>query len=42
MVPAIEFNLVQRGTVLVILLRGGDKSSQRQAIRQAKELAKEV
>ena len=32
----------QRGAILVILLHGGDKSSQRRDIRQAKALASEL
>jgi putative addiction module killer protein len=33
---------VKRGTAFIILLRGGDKSSQKRDIRKAIEMAKEV
>lgn len=40
--PGYRVYFVRRGTALVILLGGGDKSSQRSDIRAAIELAKEV
>lgn len=40
--PGYRVYFVQRGTVLVILLCGGNKSSQERDIRTAKSIAKEV
>ena len=40
--PGYRVYLTQRGDVLVILLCGGDKSRQKQDIKRAKELAKEL
>jgi putative addiction module killer protein len=40
--PGYRLCFVRRGTELIVLLCGGDKSSQRQDIGKAKELAKEV
>jgi putative addiction module killer protein len=40
--PGYRLYFVRRGRALVILLCGGDKSSQGRDIRTAKELAKEV
>jgi putative addiction module killer protein len=40
--PGYRVYFVQRGTVVVILLCGGDKSSQAKDIRSAKAMAKEV
>ena len=40
--PGYRVYLTQRGRVLVILLCGGDKSSQRRDIAQAKALAAEL
>jgi putative addiction module killer protein len=40
--PGYRVYFVQRGTTLIILLCGGNKSSQERGIRIAKSLAKEV
>lgn len=40
--PGYRIYFTRRGETLVILLAGGDKSSQRRDIRSAIELAKEV
>jgi len=40
--PGYRVYFVQRGRVLIILLCGGDKSSQGRDIKRALELAKEV
>lgn len=40
--PGYRVYFVRRGPVLIILLCGGDKSSQKRDIRKAIELAKEV
>lgn len=40
--PGYRIYFARRGAALVILLAGGDKSSQRSDIRAALELAKEV
>ena len=39
--PGYRVYYMQRGRVLVVLLCGGDKSTQQQDIRQAKALARE-
>ncbi len=40
--PGYRVYFVQRGSVIVILLSGGDKSSQNSDIKKAKELAKQL
>lgn len=40
--PGYRVYLVQRGPALVILLTGGDKSTQRKDIKRAKELARDM
>ena len=40
--PGYRVYLVRRGDVLVILLCGGDKRSQRRDIKRAKAMAKEL
>ena len=40
--PGYRLYFVRRGTVVIILLCGGDKGSQTRDIRRAKEMAKEV
>jgi putative addiction module killer protein len=40
--PGYRVYLVQRGTVLIILLCGGDKSTQRRDIARAKRMAEEL
>lgn len=40
--PGYRVYFVQRGSVLIILLCGGDKKSQKRDIRRAVEMAKEV
>lgn len=40
--PGYRVYFVQRGTVLIVLLCGGDKSSQGRDIRSAIQMAKEV
>lgn len=39
--PGYRVYFIQRGAVLIILLCGGDKSTQSRDIKQAKELAKQ-
>lgn len=40
--PGYRLYFVKRGSALVILLCGGDKSSQKRDIRKAIEMAKEI
>lgn len=40
--PGYRIYFVQRGTTLIILISGGDKSSQDRDIKRAIEMAKEV
>jgi putative addiction module killer protein len=40
--PGCRVYFVRRGDTLVILLCGGDKSSQRRDVKRAKAMAKEV
>ncbi len=40
--PGYRVYFVQRGTVLIVLLCGGDKKTQQKNIEIAKQLAKEV
>lgn len=40
--PGWRLYYVQRGDVLIVMLGGGDKSSQAQDIAAAKSLAKEI
>lgn len=40
--PGYRVYFVQRGSVVVILLSGGDKSSQNADIKRAKEIAKQL
>ncbi len=40
--PGYRVYFVQRGTVLIVLLCGGDKKTQQKDIEIAKQLAKEV
>lgn len=40
--PGYRVYFVRRGDVIVVLLSGGDKSSQRRDIKQAIEMAKEI
>ena len=40
--PGYRVYFVQRGSVVVVLLSGGDKSSQNSDIKKAKELAKKL
>lgn len=40
--PGYRVYFIQRGTVLIVLLCGGDKSSQRRDIAQAKRLAAQL
>lgn len=40
--PGYRVYFVQRGTVLVVLLLGGDKSSQKADIKKAKALAEQL
>lgn len=40
--PGWRMYYVQRGDVLIVMLGGGDKSSQERDIRKAKELAEDI
>jgi putative addiction module killer protein len=40
--PGYRVYFVQRGPVVVILLSGGDKSSQKEDIAKAKEIARQL
>jgi putative addiction module killer protein len=40
--PGYKVYFVQRGPVVVILLSGGDKSSQKEDIAKAKEIARQL
>jgi putative addiction module killer protein len=40
--PGFRLYFVNKGAKIIILLCGGDKSTQRQDIKRAKELAKEI
>lgn len=40
--PGYRVYFVQRGPVVVILLSGGDKSSQKEDITKAKQIAKQL
>jgi len=40
--PGYRVYFVQRGSVVVIILNGGDKSTQQSDIARAKEIAKQV
>jgi putative addiction module killer protein len=40
--PGYRVYFIQRGSVVVILLSGGDKSTQNADIRRAKELARQI
>jgi len=40
--PGYRVYFIQRGSVVVILLSGGDKNTQKSDIRRAKEIAKQI
>jgi putative addiction module killer protein len=40
--PGFRLYFVNRGTRIIVLLCGGDKSMQKQDIKRAKEMAKEI